>query len=213
MRPVSRGILIFSRSWAVDLGLKENRGVICDALLISQNNTPILYTVFRKWDERFKDDSMKVASSLKQRLVDTGGYTGRVCIVPLFFQLNPVGTPVTPHSSVARIYPESYNLTTIQHMETLLRSLVRVLFGFRSFVSEEPGSETWNLLTDQQYELLSKNLHKTRQLFVRGLPGSGKTTMALKVMQKIRNVFHCEPHEILYIYENQPLKKFVRYSV
>ncbi|XP_077898580.1 schlafen family member 5-like [Ictidomys tridecemlineatus] len=209
MRPVSRGILIFSRSWAVDLGLKENQGVICEALLISQNNTPILYTVFRKWDERFKDDSMKVASSLKQRLVDTGGYTGRVCIVPLFFQLNPVGTPVTPHSSVAQIYPESYNLTTIQHMETLLRSLVRVLFGFRSFVSEKLGSETWNLLTDQQYELLSKNLHETRQLFVHGLPGSGKTTMALKVMQKIRNVFHCEPHEILYICEKQPLKKFV----
>ncbi|VTJ66102.1 Hypothetical predicted protein [Marmota monax] len=209
MCPVSRGILIFSRSWAVDLGLKENQGVICDALLISQNNTPILYTVFRKWDERFNDDSMKVASSLKQRLVDTGGYTGRVCIVPLFFQLNLVGTPVTPHSSVAQIYPESYNLTTIQHMETLLRSLVRVLFGFKSFVSEELGSETWNLLTDQQYELLSKNLHKTRQLFVHGLPGSGKTTVALKVMQKIRNVFHCEPHEILYVCENQPQKKFV----
>ncbi|XP_047399757.1 schlafen family member 5-like [Sciurus carolinensis] len=209
MRPVSQGILIFSQSWAVDLGLKANQNVVCDALLISQNNTPILYTDFRRWDVWCRGYSVKLARSLKQRLVDTGGYTGRVGIAPLFFLLNPAGTSVSHQNSEAQFYPESYNVTTIQHLESLLQSLVIVLLGFKSSLSEELGSEIWNVLTDQQYELLSKNLHKTRELFVHGLPGSGKTIVALKIMQKIRNVFDCQPGDILYICENHPLKKFV----
>ncbi|XP_012504075.1 PREDICTED: schlafen family member 5 [Propithecus coquereli] len=209
MRSVSQGILIFSQSWAVDLGLQEKQGVICEALLISQNNTPIFYSVFRELDAGCKGYSMIVAHSLKQKLVNTGGYTGRLCITPLVLLLNPDRTAQTHYGSDLQIYPESYNLTTTQDMEALLQSLVIVLFGCRSFLSEDLGSEVLHLLTDKQYELLSKNLHRTRQLFVHGLPGSGKTILALKIIQKIRNVFHCQPDHILYICENEPLKKFV----
>nr|XP_005597622.1 schlafen family member 5 [Equus caballus]XP_023508777.1 schlafen family member 5 [Equus caballus] len=209
MRSVSRGVLIFSRSWAVDLGLQEKQGVICDALLLSQNNIPLLYTILGEWDACWKDYSMRLARSLKLKLVNTGGYTGKLCITPLVFLLNPDRTAKTLHGSDLQIYPESYNLTTIRHMETLLQSLVIVLLGFRSFLSEELGSEVLNLLTDKQYELLSKNLRKTRELFVHGLPGSGKTILALRIMEKVRNVFHCQPDDILYICENQPLRKFV----
>ncbi|XP_004449477.1 schlafen family member 5 isoform X1 [Dasypus novemcinctus] len=209
MRPVSQGVLIFSRSWAVDLGLQEKQGVICDALLISQDNTPILYTILSKWDAGWKGYSMIIAHSLKQKLVNMGGYTGRLCIIPLVFLLNPDKTVKTLHSSDLQIYPQSYHLRSTQHVEALLQSLVIVLLGFRSSLSEELGSEVLTLLSDKQYELLSKNLHKTRELFVHGLPGSGKTILALRIMEKIRNVFHCESGDILYICENQPLRKFV----
>ncbi|XP_058415310.1 schlafen family member 5-like [Diceros bicornis minor] len=209
MRSVSRGILIFSQSWAVDLGLPEKQGVICDALLLSQNNIPLLYTILSECDEGWKDYSLRVACSLKLKLVNTGGYTGKLCITPLVFLLNPDRTANALHGSDLQIYPESYNLTTTQHMEALLQSLVIVLCGFRSFLSEELGSEVLNLLTDKQYELLSKNLRKTRELFVHGLPGSGKTILALRIMEKIRNVFGCQPGDILYVCENQPLMKFV----
>ncbi|XP_014445626.1 schlafen family member 5 isoform X2 [Tupaia chinensis] len=204
MRSVSQGILIFSQSWAVDLGLKEKEGVICDALLISQNNTLILYTIFSKWDVGCKGYSMIVAHSLKESLVNMGGYTGRLCVTPF---LNPDKTANTLYGPDLQIYPESYNFT-IQNMEVLLQSLVIVLLGFKS-LSDELGSEVLNLLTDKQYELLSRNLHKTRKLFVHGLTGSGKTSLALMIMEKIRNVFHCQSENILYVCENQPLKKFV----
>ncbi|VFV30015.1 schlafen family member 5-like [Lynx pardinus] len=209
MRSFSQGILIFSRSWAVDVGLQEKQGVICDALLLSQNNTPRLYTILSEWDPSWKGYSRKVARVLKQTLVNTGGYTGKLCVTPLIFLLNPDNTATTLHDLDLQIYPNSYNLRTTQHMEALLRSLVIVLLGFRSFLSEELGSEVFSLLTDKQYELLSKNIRMTRELFVHGLPGSGKTILALRITEKIRNVFHCQPDDILYICENQPLKNFV----
>jgi superfamily II DNA or RNA helicase len=87
---------------------------------------------------------------------------------------------------------------------------VIVLLGFRSFLSDQLGCEVLNLLTAQQYEIFSKNLRKNRELFVHGLPGSGKTVMAVKIMEKIRNMFHCDTNSILYICENQPLRNLIK---
>ncbi|XP_075847483.1 schlafen family member 5-like isoform X2 [Microtus pennsylvanicus] len=205
MRSVSQGILIFSHSWAVDLGLQKKQGVICDALLISPNNVPILYTICNKLDLGYRSYSMTVSRTLKQKLVNMGGYTGRLGIIPLALQLGQ-----TRRASVETpIYPESYNFTSVQQMEALLQSLVIVSLGFRSFLSEEFHSEVVTLLTDQQYQLLLKDLCKNREMFVHGTPGSGKTTLALRIMEKIRNVFRCQTDDILYICENQSLKRFV----
>ncbi|XP_055475640.1 schlafen family member 11 isoform X2 [Psammomys obesus] len=66
-----------------------------------------------------------------------------------------------------------------------------------------------HLFPAQQYEILSKSLRKTRKLFVHGLPGTGKTIMAMKIMEKIRNTFHCETDNILYICENQLLRDLI----
>lgn len=209
MRCFSQGILIFSRSWAMDLGLQRKPGVICDALLISPNNVPILYTICNKWDLGNRHYSMKVARILKQKLVNMGGYTGRLGIIPLVF---PLGADQRVRDDLEMpVYPESYNFTTMEQVEALLQSLVIVLFGFRPMFSEELNaeSETVALLTEQQYELLSVNLTKHRELFVHGSPGSGKTTVALMILEKIRNVFNCQAEDILYLCENQSLKKFV----
>ncbi|CAO2644551.1 Schlafen family member 5 [Lemmus lemmus] len=207
MRSFSQGVLIFSHSWAVDLGLQKKQGVICDALLISPNNVPILYTICNNWDLGYRSYSMIVSQTLKQKLVNMGGYTGRLGIIPLALQLGPDQT--VRASLEMPIYPESYNFTSAQQMEALLRSLVIVLFGFRSFLSEEFNSEVVTLLTEQQYQLLPKDLCKNRELFVHGTPGSGKTTLALRIMEKIRNVFRCQTDNILYICENSSSKRFV----
>ncbi|XP_034362898.1 schlafen family member 5-like isoform X3 [Arvicanthis niloticus] len=209
MRCFSQGILIFSHSWAVDLGLQKRQDVICDALLISPNNVPILYTICNKWDLGNRHYSMTVARTLKQRLVNMGGYAGRLGIIPLVLQLDP-DQRVRDDLEIP-VYPESYNFTTMQQVEALLQSLVVIMFGFRPLLNEKLNSEseTVALLTDQQYKLLSMNLSKHRELFVHGSPGSGKTTLALMIIEKIRNVFNCQAEDILYICENQLLKRFV----
>ncbi|KAL1780082.1 schlafen family member 5 [Sigmodon hispidus] len=207
MRSVSKGILIFSLSWAVDLDLPRKQGVICDALLISPKNVPILYTICSRWDLGYRSYSLRVARTLKQRLVNMGGYPGRLGIIPLVL---PLGSDGTVRASLEMpIYPESYNFTTMQQIETLLKSLVIILFGFRTFLNEELNSEVVILLTDEHYQLLLKNFYQNREVFIHGSPGSGKTTLALRIMEKIRNVFNCQTDNILYICENQFLKKFV----
>ena len=211
IRSFSCGLLILYRSWAVDLNLKEKQEVICDALLIAQNSPPILYTILGEQDEQGQDYCTRTAFTLKQKLVNTGGYTGRVCVMTKVLCLSSQNNIETNGGSVSPInYPSSYNLANIQEMQDLLQALVIVLLNFRSFLSDQLGCEILNLLTAQQYEILSKSLRKTRELFVHGLPGSGKTIIAMKIMEKIRNTFHCETDRILYICENQPLRDFIQ---
>ncbi|NXF12258.1 SLN13 protein, partial [Smithornis capensis] len=107
------------------------------------------------------------------------------------------------------LYPKEYILTS-RDIPAFLRALVIVVLGFKSYLSDSLGCEIFNLLTLKQYELLSKNLLKVRKQFVLGLPGTGKTIVALKIIEKIKNTFCCSAEEILYICENQPLRNFVR---
>ncbi|XP_038183567.1 schlafen family member 9-like [Arvicola amphibius] len=205
------GLLILSRSWAVDLNLEERQGVICDALLIAEDSRPTLYTILGQQDEGAQDYCTRTAFALKQKLVNTGGYTGRVCVMTKVLCLESKSNVETSVGSPSPIdYPRSYNLANTQEMEALLQALVIVLLNFRSFLSDELGCEILNLLTAQQYEIFSKNLRKNKELFVHGLPGSGKTVMAIKIMEKIRNTFHCDTDRILYICENQRLRDLIR---
>ncbi|KAM5310100.1 schlafen family member 11-like isoform 1-T2 [Glossophaga mutica] len=210
MHPSCPGILILSRSWAVDLNLPEKPGVVCDALLVTQNSAPILYTVLGERGAGGQLYCTRTAAALKQKLVNTGGYTGKLCVLPRVLRLSPesAAEPSEGPGSLTD-YPESYHLADTQQMETLLQSLVIVLLGFKSFLSDQVGCEILNLLTAQQYEIISKNLRKTRESFIHGLPGTGKTIIAMKIMEKIKNVFGCERNEILYVCENQPLRNFI----
>ncbi|NXP13951.1 SLFN8 protein, partial [Thinocorus orbignyianus] len=106
------------------------------------------------------------------------------------------------------LYPKNYILSS-RDIPMFLRALVIVVLSFRSYLSDLLGCEIFNLLTLRQYEVLSNNLLKTKKQYVFGLPGSGKTIVALKIIERIRNIFHCSAEEILYVCENQPLKKFV----
>ncbi|XP_036306578.1 schlafen family member 11 isoform X2 [Pipistrellus kuhlii] len=207
IHPFSRGILILSRSWAVDLNLQEKQGVICDALLVTQNSPPILYTILREQDADGQLYCTRTAFTLKQKLVNMGCYTGKLCVMAKVLHLSPESNAESFEGSDSLIkYPKSYYLADTEEMEALLQSLVIVLLSFRSFLSDQLGCEILNLLTVQQYEIISKNLHKTPELFIHGLPGSGKTIVAMKIIEKIKNTMGCEINKILYVCENQPLR-------
>uniref|UniRef100_A0A803YAQ3 Schlafen family member 13 n=1 Tax=Meleagris gallopavo TaxID=9103 RepID=A0A803YAQ3_MELGA len=211
LKDVFEGVVIFSRSWAVEVGLSENQGIICDVLLAAKGRPPILYTVCKHPSEALFHYSRRTAWMLKKKLVNTGGYTHKLCVIPKLLTL--------PRSfsygeewdvNVQKLYPQNYGLINSINLKNLLHSLIIVLLNFRSFLSDSVGFEVLNLLTIEQYQLLSENLHKTKRLYVYGLPGTGKTVVALKVIEKIRNMFKCKQQEVLYICENKPLKDFVR---
>lgn len=216
----SRGFLMFSRSWAVDIGVPENEHVLCDALLIAFDAYPTLYTIYHDHNHVcniVKEYSRSVAYRLKQKIVNVGGYTGKVCVIQKLFNLcgesnflnvEGIDQDVDWGETLKVEYPDSYRIT--QTVNDLQKALVIVLLNFRSLLSDQLGCELFNLLTIKQYKILSMDVRKSRQLFIHGLPGTGKTVMAMKIIEKIKNVYNCGSEQILYVCENQPLRKYIK---
>lgn len=208
IEPPVQGTLMCSRSWAVDIGLPKNQAIVCDALLMAVGHCPVLYTVVENPTSDVYEHSKGTARLLKQKLVNVGGYTQKFCVILKVLYLHPINEQDAGDQRSLK-YPETYRLRQ-EHLPRLQKALVTVLFGFTSFSSDYIGVEFLNVLTYEQYEHLSKKLDETRLQFIYGIPGSGKTVVALKIMEKIKNEFGCQPDEILYICENKPLCDFVR---
>ncbi|KFZ67393.1 Schlafen family member 13, partial [Podiceps cristatus] len=212
LKQLSEGVLIFSRSWAVEVGLPEKQNIICDVLLIAKGRPPILYTVCEHhMSEDLFEYSRHIAWRLKEKLVNTGGYTYKLCVIPKLLTLHPqINHGKEWDLNIEEMYPPNYSLINSENLKALLDALTVALLTFKSFLSDRVGSEFFNLLTVKQYQLLSENLHKTKKLYVYGLPGTGKTIVALNIIEKIRIMLQCTQEEVLYVCENQPLRDFVR---
>ncbi|XP_007946109.1 protein SLFN14 [Orycteropus afer afer] len=205
--PYSQGVMIFSRSWAGDVGLREGENVLCDALLIAVNSPLVLYTILidTRWIGGL-EYARNTAHQLKQKLETVGGYMGKVCVIPRLMHLP--STQYTPDETPVH-YPQSYRLANKDEVEDLLQALVVVSLCSRSLLSDQLSCQFFNLLIEEQCELLSESLQETRELFVHCFPGTRKTALAIKIMEKIKNLFHCKPKEILYVCESDSLKDFV----
>ncbi|KFW09275.1 Schlafen family member 13, partial [Fulmarus glacialis] len=212
LKQLSEGVLIFSRSWAVEVGLPENQDIICDVLLIAKFRPPILYTICKQHISKdLFEYSRHIAWKLKEKLVNTGGYIHKLCVIPKLLTLPPqINCGKEWDLNIQEMYPQNYSLINSGNLKALLHALTVALLTFKSFLSDHVGSEFLNLLTIKQYQLLSENLHKTKKLYVYGLPGTGKTIVALKIIEKIRIMLQCTQEEVLYVCENQPLRDFVR---
>ncbi|XP_054022949.1 schlafen family member 11-like [Dryobates pubescens] len=211
LQPLSEGVLIFSRSWAVDVGLPANQLIICDVLQVAKDRPPILYTVCKQISEALVGYSRSTARRLKEKLVNTGGYIHKLCVIPKLLTLPAQGSCGEEwDQNIEQKYPPGYGLVSSGNLRDLLHALTLALLTFKSFLSDRVGSEFLNLLTLRQYQVLSENLPRTKKLYVYGLPGTGKTVVALKIMQKIRLMLQCSREEVLYICETKGLRDFVR---
>ncbi|XP_061031970.1 protein SLFN14 [Eubalaena glacialis] len=205
--PCSQGFVIFSKSWASDVGFRKEQNVLCDALLIAVNSPLVLYTIVT--DATWIGGPVyawNTARQLKQKLGTVGGYTGKLCVIPRLIDLP--STRCRP-GEIPMHYPRSYRLADEDEMENLLQALIVVSLCSRSLLSDQLGCEYFNLLVAEQCELLSESLQETRELFLHCFPGTRKTALAIKIMEKIKDLFHCKPKEILYVCESDALKDFV----
>ncbi|KAJ6655721.1 hypothetical protein lerEdw1_004774 [Lerista edwardsae] len=202
IQPLVQGTLMFSRSWAVDIGLPKNQDIMCNALFIAAGSHLLLFTVTKKSTANVCEHSRRTAKQLKDKLVNIGGYSHKICVVSKILCFTGEASPEAVR------YPKTYCLQQ-EHLPTIQKSIVIVLLSFTSSLSDFLGIQFLNLLTIEQYEKISKNLRKTPRQYIYGLPGSGKTVVALKILEKIKNEFNCHHDEILYICENAPLRDFV----
>lgn len=161
MGSVRQGTLILSKSWSLDLDLQENQSVICDALLISQDRPPVLYTFLRELNEELKGYSIQTALTLKKKLVKMGGYTGKLCVMTKIYwseessTLTEGSARLLHDSSLSAIYPKSYTLITSQTMNDLKKALFIVLKRLGT-LSDKFDSEIFQHLLSNQHGLLSE---------------------------------------------------------
>uniref|UniRef100_A0ABI7YRI5 Schlafen AlbA-2 domain-containing protein n=1 Tax=Felis catus TaxID=9685 RepID=A0ABI7YRI5_FELCA len=104
--PCSQGIVIFSRSWASDVGLRKEQDVLCDALLIAVNSPLVLHTILIRpgWIGGL-EYGQNTVHQLKQKLGTVGSYTGKVCAIPRLMHLS--STQCSPNEIPVH-YPQSY---------------------------------------------------------------------------------------------------------
>ncbi|KAG5263475.1 hypothetical protein AALO_G00265240 [Alosa alosa] len=200
----SPGICIFSPSWAVDIDLPKNKDVIREALIISTGSYPTLCCVVKTDGPDLWKYATNTAFHLKQKLVNVGGYTGKLCVIPQL--VNSQNWTVLNHPS---LYPNSYRLNQEKDVKALLRSLVIVVMSFTSPLSDEIGCEFLNLLTEEQFKIL-QTYGAIKNNFIHGVPGSGKTLIAMVLIRRIKNLYCCEEKNILYLCENFGLRSFMR---
>uniref|UniRef100_A0A3B3S1P3 Uncharacterized protein n=1 Tax=Paramormyrops kingsleyae TaxID=1676925 RepID=A0A3B3S1P3_9TELE len=210
----SQGVLILSNSWAVDIDRPKNKAIICEALLICEQDYPKLFFMVENGSSGLWEYAKDTAFQLRQKLVNLGGYSEWVCVIPQLVncetgQLIPRDQG-SPDTVIEHQYPECYKPENMGVVRALLQALVIVVMSFTSALSNQLGQEILNLLTVEQFEILHSkyDVEDMRKLFVHGCPGTGKTVLATLAIRKIKNTFRCETSNILYICEKAPLKEF-----
>ncbi|XP_053426719.1 schlafen family member 12-like [Nycticebus coucang] len=129
--------IFFSRSWSLCLGLEKNQKVTCDALLISQRNPPVLLTFCGSLDEELKGYSKQIALTLKQKLVELGGYTGKLCVRRKIFCLSPKGKESCCYDSEREaFYPKPYYCRQIRTEVVTILSLMTVILSYPPDMAE-----------------------------------------------------------------------------
>ena len=133
-----QGMLIISQSLALSLGLQKKQEVILDVLHISQGSLLTLHSFVRGEGEldgdssvlsdlgtKLKNDCKQTALTLKQKLVNLGGFTGKIGVVIKITYLGHRAVSLYDSSSRIR-YPRGYYLTT-KTVRDLEKALVKVL--------------------------------------------------------------------------------------
>ncbi|KAL7870896.1 hypothetical protein SRHO_G00083930 [Serrasalmus rhombeus] len=202
------GILVMSTSWAVDVNLPRNEAVICEALLVTTDHYPTLFSWVESGSPELWQYVSKTAFNIKQKLVNLGGYTERLCVIPHLVDCQ-TGELILNEADGGPPYPESYILGDVQEVVALLQSLAIVVLSFTSPLSDTLGCEFFNLLTEEQFSIL-RGYTGIKRLFIHGPPGSGKTLIAMEKIRRIQKSESCEIKDILYLCENVGLRDFVR---
>ncbi|KAK7829972.1 hypothetical protein U0070_003427, partial [Myodes glareolus] len=133
-----QGRLIISKSWTLSLGLQRKQEVILDVLHFSQNSLLTLHSfvhgeeelegdssVLRDLGTKIKNDCKQTALTLKQKLVNLGGFTGKIGIAIKITYLGHRAVSLYDSSSIIS-YPRKYRLTT-KTVRDLEKSLDEIL--------------------------------------------------------------------------------------
>ena len=221
-KQIANGLLVASPSMLSAVQKEEHRkedGVICDLLLLSESlgRLHLISLVSSESQDQFFSHARATAKAVKKSLVRNGGCYEKFYITCQVV-LCRVGTEPLEIPFPDSRYPKEYDLRSsaqeLVKINKILQSLVTVLAQFPSFLSNKQGLKFLNLLTKEQFELLSKlyDVKKKRELWIQGVAGTGKTVVALEFIRRLLNGDpNLKPENILYVCERPAMLPQIRY--
>lgn len=207
----NRGLLVASRSWLQNTGGTPMDGVICDLLLISRNMGGLhLFTLCHSaTDERFLKYSREVARSIKISLVKDGA-----CREKFYISSHVVSCSEESLIELEAFddrYPKGYNLNSSREkLNEILKSLVIILASVPSTLSNKLGVSIINLLTREQFQLVHQQIEVNRELWIKGVAGTGKTLVAVEFMRELKRREKLRKSQILCVCENEGIANQIR---
>ena len=216
------GLLLFSCSWLrnVGPGVRPNgpgvrpSGLICDLLLVSQGMGGLhLLTICQPgFEKSIASYSQTTARDLKKFLESEGG-----CDEKFYISKHVVSCSVTTNLDglgASSLYPAVYDMGhTPEKLNKILNALVIVLAKVPSTLSSALGVTFMNLLTPLQFQLVHEQIDEpgSRELWIKGPAGSGKTLVAIEVIRELQvRDEYLTIDNILYVCENKGLREQVR---
>ena len=79
-----------------------------------------------------------------------------------------------------------------------------------STLSSKLGVTIFNLLTTEQFRLVHQQIEVNRELWIKGVAGTGKTLVAMEFMRELRRREKLQRDEFLYVCENEGIASQVR---
>ena len=197
-------------SFGIGLDVPSSKDSPLDVLVLSPHYGLHLISMTTKpsSDSSVLKHCCSVAKTIKKKLVHQGGCVERFGIQTHVVNVNNSLALEDFQLELDRtILPATYS-NGEQILDTIMSCLVVAMSAYKPHEATSKQEEYYFILTCDQFELLW-NYQFTKELWVHGPPGSGKTVSCLLMIQHLVQQGCCK-QEVLYIAENDLLCAYIR---
>lgn len=212
-----RHIMVVVNCWGLQVTALQPPSVICDILILTESQGCHLVTISHSANDIVWKHCRYVAAFIKEKLVCHGGCIekfGLLCHVA-----NVDGYDFEIEKSLSECFYPSHCYVTPIKFGSLVQSLIITMAAYqpidfstlnttKSMREVLATDKYFFLLTCDQFDMIWK-LQFTKELWVHGPPGSGKTVAAVQFIGELRRR-GCQKDEVLYLAENELLCSYVR---
>ena len=180
--------------------------VVCDIVVADDDDGIHVLTFAAVNLPHVRQHTQKVATVLKNKIVSYGGFKHKFGVISHIIDLSNVQEANDWEQNILNkdLYPSHFNIYS--KFDSFLNSVVICMASYRAHAQNLKGSYSF-LLTSDQFELLWTQQF-TKELWVHGPPGAGKSVAAIQLMAELRRR-GCSRENILYLAENEKLCDYV----
>lgn len=180
-------------------------------MVINEDDGVHVLTFVNQVHSGVQQHAQTAAALLKNKLVTQGGFRHKFGVTSHIIDVRQARNATEWEKNVKNreLYPSHFSIRS--KFDTLIRSLVICMASYRANIQNSGNHDSQGsykfVLTHDQFELLWTQQF-TKELWVHGPPGAGKTVAAIQLMQELRRR-GCSYENLLYLAENERLCAFV----